>query len=132
MAIVRISRFRYSPEKVLAFKHLSDFAQMQPVREPVAAGEANRAYHCAIAARPRRRHETLRVAPHRYATREPLGTPGGSRANNADGHPQRLWLRGAQSWAECITNMPGFNLRQAQAHFRGIIIPSSAGRSKVY
>jgi hypothetical protein len=31
-----------------------------------------------------------------------------------------------------ITNMPGFSLRQAQAHFRGIIIPSSADRSKVY
>jgi hypothetical protein len=30
------------------FKHLSDFAQMQPVREPVATGEANRAYHCAM------------------------------------------------------------------------------------
>jgi len=24
-------------------------------------------------------HATLRVASHRYATREPLGTPGGSR-----------------------------------------------------
>jgi hypothetical protein len=23
----------------------------------------------------------------------------------------------AQSWADCITNMPGFNLRQAQAVF---------------
>jgi hypothetical protein len=33
-------------------------------------------------------HATLRVAPHRYATREPLGTPGGSRAFSADGHPQ--------------------------------------------
>jgi hypothetical protein len=33
-------------------------------------------------------HATLRVAPHRYATREPLGTPGGSRAFGADGHPQ--------------------------------------------
>src|SRR6202165_5172829 len=87
-------------------------------------------------------HATLRVAPHRYATREPLGTPGGSRAFSADGHPQapvaprrscaaRTFFV-AQSWAECSTNMPGFNLRQAQAHFRGIIIPSSAGRSKVY
>jgi len=86
-------------------------------------------------------HATLRVAPHRYATREPLGTPGGSRVFSADGHPQapvaprrscaaRTFFV-AQSWAECITNMPGFNLRQAQAHFRGIIIPSSAGRSKV-
>jgi hypothetical protein len=55
MAIMRISRFRYSPEKVLAFKHLSDFAQMQPVRERVATGEANRACHCAIAAPSRRR-----------------------------------------------------------------------------
>jgi hypothetical protein len=26
------------------------------------------------------RHATLRVAPHRYATLEPLGKPGGSRA----------------------------------------------------
>jgi hypothetical protein len=43
------------PAKVLAFKHLSDFAQMQPVREPIVTGEANRAYHCAIAAGPRRR-----------------------------------------------------------------------------
>jgi hypothetical protein len=59
MAIMRISRFRYSPEKVLAFKHLSDFAQMQPVREPVGTGEANRAYHCAIAARPRRRGDRM-------------------------------------------------------------------------
>jgi hypothetical protein len=33
---MRISRFRDSPETVLAFKHLSDFAEMQPVREPVA------------------------------------------------------------------------------------------------
>jgi hypothetical protein len=69
-------------------------------------------------------YATLRVAPHRYATREPLGTPGGSRAFSADGHPQapvaprrscaaRTFLV-AQSWAECITNMPRFNLRQAQ------------------
>ncbi len=30
-------------------------------------------------------HATLRVAPHRYATLEPLGKPGGSRAFSADG-----------------------------------------------
>ena len=69
-------------------------------------------------------HATLRVAPHRYATREPLGIPGGSRAFSADGHPQAsMALRRsraahaffvAKSWAERITNMPGFNLRQAQ------------------
>jgi hypothetical protein len=29
-------------------------------------------------------HATLRVAPHRYATLEPLGQPGGSRAFGAD------------------------------------------------
>jgi hypothetical protein len=33
-------------------------------------------------------HATLRVAPHRYATLEPLGKPGGSRAFSADGLPQ--------------------------------------------
>src|SRR6266852_8569895 len=33
-------------------------------------------------------HATLRVAPHRYATLEPLGKPGGSRAFSADGPPQ--------------------------------------------
>jgi hypothetical protein len=32
-----------------------------------------------------------------------------------DGHVQRALV--AHSWAEYITNMPGFNLRQAQAHF---------------
>jgi hypothetical protein len=30
------------------------------------------------------RHATLRVAPHRYATLEPLGKPGGSRAFSAE------------------------------------------------
>src|SRR6266849_9082720 len=39
------------------------------------------------------RHATLRVAPHRYATLEPLGKPGGSRAFSADGLLKRLWLR---------------------------------------
>jgi len=34
------------------------------------------------------RHATLRVAPHCYATLEPLGKPGGSRAFSEDGHPQ--------------------------------------------
>jgi len=34
------------------------------------------------------RHATLRVAPHRYATHEPLGKPGGSRVF-------RAWLRDA-------------------------------------
>jgi hypothetical protein len=33
-------------------------------------------------------HATLRVATHRYATLEPLGKPGGSRAFSADGPPQ--------------------------------------------
>jgi hypothetical protein len=33
------------------------------------------------------RHATLRVAPHRYATPEPPGKPGGSRAFGADGPP---------------------------------------------
>jgi len=33
-------------------------------------------------------HATQRVAPHRYATLEPLGKPGGSRAFSADGPPQ--------------------------------------------
>jgi len=38
-------------------------------------------------------HATLRVAPHRYATREPLGTPSDSRAFSTDGPPSRaLWL----------------------------------------
>jgi hypothetical protein len=36
---------------------------------------------------------TLRVAAHRYATLEPLGKPGGSRAFSADGPLNRLWLR---------------------------------------
>jgi len=36
-------------------------------------------------AHPTFRHATLRVAPHRYATLEPLGKPGGSRAFSADG-----------------------------------------------
>jgi hypothetical protein len=35
----------------------------------------------------------LRVAPHRYATLEPLGKPGGSRAFSADGPLYCLWLR---------------------------------------
>ena len=30
-----------------------------------------------------------------YATLEPLGKPGGSRAFSADGLPNRLWLRDA-------------------------------------
>jgi len=37
---MRISRFRDSPETVLAFKHLSDFAEMQPVREPFTTPDA--------------------------------------------------------------------------------------------
>jgi hypothetical protein len=40
MAIMRISRFRDSRETVLAFKHLSDFVEMQPVREPVSTLDA--------------------------------------------------------------------------------------------
>src|SRR5260221_11908082 len=38
-------------------------------------------------------HATLRVALRRYATLEPLGKPGGSRAFSADGSDQALWLR---------------------------------------
>ena len=34
-------------------------------------------------------HATLRVAPHRYATLEPPGKPGGSRASSADGPLKR-------------------------------------------
>jgi hypothetical protein len=34
------------------------------------------------------RQATLRVAPYRYATLEPSGKPGGSRAFSADGPPQ--------------------------------------------
>jgi len=41
------------------------------------------------------RHATLRVAIHRYATLEPLGKPGGSRAFSADAPLNRLWLRDA-------------------------------------
>jgi len=41
------------------------------------------------------RHATLRVATHRYATLEPLGKPGGSRAFSADAPLNRLWLRDA-------------------------------------
>jgi hypothetical protein len=40
-------------------------------------------------------HATLRVATHRYATLEPLGKLGGSRASSADGPLKRLWLRDA-------------------------------------
>jgi hypothetical protein len=54
MAIMRISRFRDSPETVLAFKHLSDFAEMQPVREPVATMDIE-----------------LPMASHRHASRLP-------------------------------------------------------------
>ena len=40
------------------------------------------------------RQATLRVAPHRYATLEPLGKPGGLRARLARTVPlKRLWLR---------------------------------------
>ena len=39
-----------------------------------------------------------------------------------DGHVQRTFFV-AQSWAECITNMPGFNLRQAQGN--GMCHPES-------
>jgi hypothetical protein len=35
-------------------------------------------------------HATLRVAPHRYATLEPQGKPGGSRAFSADGPPSMM------------------------------------------
>jgi hypothetical protein len=41
------------------------------------------------------RSATLRVATHRYATLEPLGKPGGSRAFSADAPLNRLWLRDA-------------------------------------
>ena len=39
-----------------------------------------------LSARPMPRHATLRVAPHRYATLEPLGKPGGSRAFSGEFH----------------------------------------------
>ena len=39
------------------------------------------------------RHATLRVAPHRYATPEPLGKPGGSRVQRGRSPLKRLWLR---------------------------------------
>jgi hypothetical protein len=54
---MRISRFRDSPETVLAFKHLSDFAEMQPVREPVATLDAM--------------DIELPMASHRHASRLP-------------------------------------------------------------
>src|SRR3977135_67534 len=57
MAIMRISRFRDSPETVLAFKHLSGFAEMQPVREPVATLDAM--------------DIELPMASHRHASRLP-------------------------------------------------------------
>jgi hypothetical protein len=41
-----------------------------------------------LGASQRSRHATQRVAPHRYATLEPPGKPGGSRAFAADGLPQ--------------------------------------------
>jgi hypothetical protein len=41
------------------------------------------------------RHATLCVATHRYATLEPLGQPGGSRAFSAYAALNRLWLRDA-------------------------------------
>ena len=40
-------------------------------------------------------HATLRVATHRYATLEPLGKPGGSRAFSTDAPLNRLWLKDA-------------------------------------
>ena len=49
----------------------------------ITVGNATR-----LGASQRTTHATLRVAPHRYATREPLGTSGGSRAFSADGPPQ--------------------------------------------
>jgi hypothetical protein len=89
------------------------------------------------------RSTTRRCASHHIATQRAnrWGHPA-ALAFSADGHPQapvaprrscaaRTYFV-AQSWAECITNMPRFHLRQAQAHFHGIIFPSSAGRSKVY
>ena len=49
------------------------------------------------------RHATLRVAPHRYATLEPLGKPGGSRAFSADGPPlmMRAWNHGKPNACDC-------------------------------
>jgi len=46
----------------------------------ITAGNATR-----LGASQRSRHATQRVAPHRYATLEPPGKPGGSRAFSADG-----------------------------------------------
>lgn len=42
-----------------------------------------------------RRCASHHVAPHRYATPEPLGKPGGSRAFSPDAPLNRLWLRDA-------------------------------------
>jgi hypothetical protein len=55
--VKQISRFRDSPETVLAFKHLSHFAEMQPVREPVATLDAMDIEHP--------------MASHRHASRLP-------------------------------------------------------------
>jgi hypothetical protein len=78
MAIMRISRFRDSPETVLAFKHLSDFAEMQPVRDPVATLDAM--------------DIELPMAFHRHASRLP---PARRRAAQAMGerHDPLLTLR---------------------------------------
>jgi hypothetical protein len=42
-----------------------------------------------------RRCASQHIATHRYATLEPLGKPGGSRAFSADAPLNRLWLRDA-------------------------------------
>src|SRR5258705_13877485 len=67
------------------------------------------------------RHATLRVAPHRYATPEPPGKPGGSRAFGADGPPLRALNHGKpnsgdraraqaqQSLQDCAMTLPGFD-----------------------
>ena len=87
-------------------------------------------------------HATLRVALHRYATREPLGTPGGSRAFSAQTVTlKRLWLRdGHVQRVHSLSPNPRRNASPICPHLiydrhrptsGGMIIPSSADRSKV-
>jgi hypothetical protein len=67
------------------------------------------------------RHATLRVAPHRYATLEPLGKPGGSRAFIADGPPQAP-VAPRRSCNCCQTT--GLNRRAVGAYSRDVRIPT--------
>ena len=67
------------------------------------------------------RHATLRVATHRYATLEPLGKPGGSRAFSADGPPQAP-VAPRRSCNCCQTT--GLNRRAVGAYSRDVRIPT--------